>query len=123
MSESQTKAGDSPFNLQELIGLYGKETVCELLQMTLDESTGLLKDIAKGETDRDANLVMASAHQLKGLALTMTMNRLSAVSLELEQAARQENWPVIPDARGRLQVEFDHVAKHVKEVLAAEQQA
>jgi HPt (histidine-containing phosphotransfer) domain-containing protein len=124
MSESQDKSGsDVPFNLKELVGLYGEETVSELLQMTLDESVGLLKDIAKGEANHDANLVMASAHQMKGLALTMTMTKLSAVSLELETAARQENWPVIPDARVRLEAEFERVSHHVKSVLSAQQRS
>ena len=120
MSDSQKKeTSENPFNLPELVALYGQETVHELLQMTLDEGSGLINDIAKGESAQDSNLVMASAHQLKGLALTMTMNTLSAVSLELETAARQENWPVIPETRVRLEQEFKRVSEHVRSVLSA----
>ncbi|HEY9792248.1 MAG TPA: Hpt domain-containing protein [Candidatus Obscuribacterales bacterium] len=115
MAENETK---TPFNLNELIDLYGEETTFELLQMSVDEATGLLQQIHQGIDARDAKMVMAAAHQLKGLASTMTINSLAKISLELETAARQEKWENVPDAEQRLKTEFDAVAAHIATLLS-----
>jgi HPt (histidine-containing phosphotransfer) domain-containing protein len=112
---------NQPFNLQELNDLYGKETVFELLQMSVDEGIGLLQQIRTGIEGRDSKNVMAGAHQLKGLASTMTINGLAKVSLELETAAREENWPAIPDLEDRLKSEFEHVARYIATLLSGSQ--
>jgi HPt (histidine-containing phosphotransfer) domain-containing protein len=116
MVENETK---TPFNLKELFDLYGEDTTFELLQMSVDEATGLLQQIRQGIDGRDGKMVMAGAHQLKGLASTMTINALAKISLELETAAREEKWDKIPDAEQRLKTEFAAVAAHIATLLTA----
>lgn len=108
---------EAPFDLQALYDMYGQDTVVELLQMSVDEARGLLEQINHGVEQRDSKVVMAAAHQLKGLASTMTINELAKLSFELESSARQEAWESIPDTTVRLANEFEHVAQYVSSVL------
>jgi HPt (histidine-containing phosphotransfer) domain-containing protein len=119
MIDKGTDNQASPFNLDELNELYGQETVFELLHMSVDEGTGLLKQIDDGINAHDARMIMAGAHQLKGLASTMTINRLSIISLELESAAREEHWEQIAEVQNRLCVEFKVVADYIARLLQA----
>jgi HPt (histidine-containing phosphotransfer) domain-containing protein len=107
-----------PFDIDSLYDMYGKETVAELLQMSVDEARGLLDQIARGIEERDTKSVMAAAHQLKGLASTMTINNLAKLSFELETSARQEQWDDIPSTTSRLETEYRQLADYVNEVLA-----
>jgi HPt (histidine-containing phosphotransfer) domain-containing protein len=112
------QASGKPFDIEGLYEMYGKETVAELLQMSVDEARGLLDQIARGIEEHDTKSVMAAAHQLKGLASTMTINDLAKLSLELETNARQEQWETIPQSLSKLESEYTHVASYVAEVLA-----
>lgn len=116
MANSQS----APFDLNGLYELYGKDTVQELLQMSVDEARGLLTQIKDAISEKDSKSIMAAAHQLKGLASTMTINELARLSFELEAAARQENWDSIPQTEQQLQTEFDQVSDYIANVLNAQ---
>lgn len=112
------QSSGKPFDIEGLYEMYGKETVGELLQMSVDEARGLLDQIARGIKERDTKAVMAAAHQLKGLASTMTIDKLAKLSFELETSARQEQWDRIPETTSLLEHEYQYVANYVAEVLA-----
>jgi HPt (histidine-containing phosphotransfer) domain-containing protein len=112
------QTSDKPFDIDGLYEMYGKKDVAELLQMSVEEARGLLDQIGKGVEHKDSKVVLAAAHQLKGLASTMTINQLAKLSFELETRARQEQWETIPETKQQLETEFQHVAQYVAEVLA-----
>jgi HPt (histidine-containing phosphotransfer) domain-containing protein len=116
MIEGESSA--KPFDIDGLNEMYGKETVAELLQMSVDEARGLLDQIDRAVQDRDTKALLAAAHQLKGLASTMTINNLAKLSFELESSARQEQWDDVPETAQRLETEYRQVAQYVAEVLA-----
>jgi HPt (histidine-containing phosphotransfer) domain-containing protein len=116
MVDGQTP--DKPFDIDGLYEMYGKADVAELLQMSVEEARGLLDQIGRAVADRDTKVVMTAAHQLKGLASTMTINQMAKLSFELETRARQEQWDAIPETKQELENEFQHVAQYVAEVLA-----
>lgn len=119
MSEAGKSGQTSvPFDLAGLNDLYGAETVSELLQMSVNEAGELLNQIHDGLTLHDSKIVMAAAHQLKGLASTMTINELARISMELEKAAKQEQWDSLSNLEIKLKEEFEAVAKYVSVVLA-----
>ena len=115
MSNSQTP----PFDLDGLNQMYGKETVLELLEMSVNEVRGLIDEISTGIQDSDSRSLVAAAHQLKGLAATMTFNEMARLSLELETAARQEDWPSIPKTAKTLSSEFDDLATYIASILGS----
>jgi HPt (histidine-containing phosphotransfer) domain-containing protein len=118
MADASTSHNAPPFDIQGLYDMYGKDTVAELLQMSVDEARGLMEQIGEGAKEKDSKIVMAAAHQLKGLASTMTINELARLSFELETSARQEGWDTIPDVIEKLHTELEHVATYVAQVLA-----
>lgn len=107
-----------PFDIEGLNDMYGKDTVGELLQMSVDEARGLIDQIKEATGDRNSKVVMAAAHQLKGLASTMTINELAKLSFELEASARQEQWDSIPNVIQSLEHEFELVRKYISDLLA-----
>lgn len=117
MSDKGTSDATPPFDLSGLNELYGRETVAELLEMSVKEARDLLCQIDTAITERDGRAVMAAAHQLKGLASTMTINDLAQISLELETSARQEQWDTVGGIQERLQAEFRVVADYILSVL------
>jgi HPt (histidine-containing phosphotransfer) domain-containing protein len=62
---------------------------------------------------------MEAAHQLKGLAATMTINELASISLKIETSARSEQWNQLPELRRILGDEFEQVAAYIASVLKA----
>lgn len=78
-------------NIEELKNLYGKESAMELLEMSLGEARSLIDSLKKSIPEMDFAQVGADAHQLKGMAATMTMMRLSELSYKLEQCAKNKS--------------------------------
>lgn len=79
-------------NIEELKTLYGEDSAKELLEMSLSEARTLIDSLKKSVPQMDAAAVGADAHQLKGMAATMTMVRLSELSYKLEQCAKTKIW-------------------------------
>ena len=117
MADTDTKGNSAPFDLKGLNEMYGKETVAELLAMSVDEARGLIAEIGRGISERNSRMVMEAAHQLKGLASTMTINDLANMSLQLETAARQNKWDGVSEMKAGLEKEFEHVAGYIQSIL------
>ncbi len=126
-SKSQEAAGESfehgtgePLDLNSLNKLYGYETVKELLSMSLDEARGLLKDVDEGIVAGESKAVMAAAHQLKGLAATMTIHGMAQLCATLEKEASRYEWDEARKTRAALDQSFACVEKYIKQILAGE---
>ncbi|MBX9724756.1 MAG: Hpt domain-containing protein, partial [Candidatus Obscuribacterales bacterium] len=79
-------------NLDELKNLYGEASVRELLEMSLGEARGLVNELKAKIPARNSGAVSADAHQLKGMAATMTMNRLAELAHKLELCSKSQSW-------------------------------
>lgn len=117
MADISTPRESAPFDLQGLHDMYGEDTVAELLHMSVDEAGGLVQQITDAVEQKDSKQLMTAAHQLKGLASTMTINELAKLSFDLETAARQQNWTEVASTVTALEAEFKHLAAYVAEVL------
>jgi HPt (histidine-containing phosphotransfer) domain-containing protein len=105
--------GSEPFNLAKLKELYGDDTVKELIEMSLDEARGLIADLDKGISERNSKVVAAAAHQLKGLALTMTIHSLNTISLAIEGEAHREDWERVAGKQVELKQAFNEFEQYV----------
>lgn len=105
-----------PFDLEKLKELYGDETVKELIEMSLTEARGLIDDLDKGIHDRNGKVVAAAAHQLKGLALTMTIHSLNTLSQAIEQETQRENWEGVAGKQVELKQAFSVFEQYVESI-------
>jgi HPt (histidine-containing phosphotransfer) domain-containing protein len=105
--------GEEPLNLARLRELYGDETVKELLSMSVGEARGLVDDVERGIQDKNLKVVAAAAHQLKGLAVTMTIHDLHNISMQIEGDAHAENWDNITGKQNQLRRAFNEFEAYV----------
>jgi HPt (histidine-containing phosphotransfer) domain-containing protein len=109
--------GTTPLDLDGLKKLYGDDTVKELLQMSVDEARGLLDQLDDGIKGKDSKSVAAAAHQLKGLASTMTIEQMATLSFDVENQAKQEQWDAVADTACNLKSLFQSFENFVTDVL------
>jgi HPt (histidine-containing phosphotransfer) domain-containing protein len=72
--------------------MYGEDSVRELVEMSLGEADKLVESLSENIPAKDIDGVTRDAHQLKGMASTMTLNRIFELSRDLEKAARSYEW-------------------------------
>ena len=79
-------------DLQSLKSMYGADSVQELVAMSMDEAGKLLESLARNIAVKDSAEVTRDAHQLKGMAATMTLTQIFELSRKLEKAAHDGQW-------------------------------
>ena len=82
----------APVDLEQLKELYGPESIQELLEMSVMEAKKLVEQLAKSVPEHNRDAVSNDAHQLKGMAATMTLNHIAELSKQLEQCAKKDIW-------------------------------
>lgn len=109
---------EPPLDLESLTSLYGEESVRELIEMSVVESDKLLEKIDAGITNCDAQAVSHDAHQLKGLASTMTMRAVYALARQLESKVKEGDWRDTPELFALLKQAIAELKHYVKPVLS-----
>ncbi|EMI18838.1 Signal transduction histidine kinase, phosphotransfer (Hpt) region domain protein [Rhodopirellula maiorica SM1] len=72
--------------------------IAELFKAFAEESETLIEQIDKAITDRDADLLKSSTHTLKGASMAIGATQLSECTLEIEKAAKSNQFDnVSPD--------------------------
>jgi PAS domain S-box-containing protein len=104
-------------DLASLKDLYGEDAVQEILTMFLDEAKGLVDRLNDNLKTRDRNELVATAHQLKGVAAAVLTTYLNKYSLELEGAARAGSWEEAERLKRIVASEFNRVTKFVETIL------
>jgi CheY-like chemotaxis protein/HPt (histidine-containing phosphotransfer) domain-containing protein len=85
---AKDNSADNPFDIQQLILLYGGENIAEILRSFVSEGREILSQIQKSLSKKDIESLTAEAHSLKGMAMVLTAHQMAEVSLALEQAAK-----------------------------------
>lgn len=104
-------------DIPALVETYGAEAVKELLEMSLDECSHLLRDLDSGIEAEQSKRTKDDAHQLKGLAATMTMAGIAELALELENCAKEGRWQDARNTYTGLRTLYDSVELKIKAFL------
>ncbi len=105
-------------NLDELRSLYGEDSVRELLEMSLKEGRTLIDSLKTAVPAKNAAVVAADAHQLKGMSATMTMNKLSAEAYKLEMVGKNNSFDGSDVMLANIVSMFADIEQLVTKVLA-----
>lgn len=100
--------------LDELNSLYGADSVKELLGLSLSEARTLIAKLQTAVPAKDSQSVIADAHQLKGMAATMTIDRMAELSKKLEHAAKDNTWNDSPQILSEIQSCFQELEQYLK---------
>lgn len=100
--------------LDELKSLYGEDSVRELLELSLGEARSLISNLNQTVPAKDRQSVSADAHQLKGMAATMTIDKLAELSKELEFAAKDDVWDDSPRILTEISETFNELETYLK---------
>lgn len=76
-----------PKMLEQLSGLYGRETVLELIDIYIKSSQELITKIQSARERGDLPAVNSNAHSLKSSSANLGAERLSATCLRLEKSS------------------------------------
>ena len=72
-----------------LIEVVGEDFIGEMVDAFLEEGAQLMTDLGKGLANQDIDIFRRAAHSLKSNAATFGATKLSDLSEELEEMARQ----------------------------------
>lgn len=104
-------------DIPALVETYGAEAVKELLEMSLDECSHLLKDLQSDIEAEQGKRTKDDAHQLKGLAATMTMSGIAELALALENCAKEGRWQDAGNTFAEIRELYDSVQLKIKAFL------
>ncbi|MBY0550579.1 MAG: Hpt domain-containing protein [Candidatus Obscuribacterales bacterium] len=96
----------SQINIEALKSMYGEESIRELVDLSMDEAGKLVDSLGRNIPLKDTDEVTRDAHQLKGMASTMTLSQIFEFSRELERHAKDGQW-----------VETDNMLAEIKRCL------
>ena len=114
--ENQPADTVTPINLEDSIARAGdREFWEELVQIYVEEFPKYYSSIENGLTQGDNELLVRSAHSLKGASAELGAQRIRSISLEIEIAGKDLRLNSIPGNLGRLKTEFVRLRKYLKE--------
>jgi polar amino acid transport system substrate-binding protein len=119
--ENHSNSNFPSFNLAELISLYGKSSIPELLLSFIDEGASILEAAKKALDEKDIEALKMQAHTFKGMAAVLTAADLAQISLRIEDAAKRADFETAEHHFNNLQAAFDTARAAIPELLEESQ--
>ncbi|MBP6470952.1 MAG: Hpt domain-containing protein [Chloroflexi bacterium] len=91
------------------LGTLMDELMPELIQTFFEDGILRLGQLQFSVAGHDGQQIWKTAHSLKGSSATLGMLCLSSLCLQLETAARNEDWETIPSLVDRVGCEFTQI--------------
>jgi two-component system sensor histidine kinase/response regulator len=120
-ADDETQSEVVPVELDKMIEAYGEDGIEEMLQLFLKEMQGLLLEIAEYLDKGDANNLARVAHQVKGVSTFVVAERLRRSAMDLEHAARANEWEHAKTAYSALLLEYEDVTVFINKQLSGTQ--
>jgi len=110
--------GESAVDPQALAVIFGDDTSAQLnlLQKFIQQTDELIVDFETAFEQQDSEKIKFNAHKFKSSARTVGANNLADLCIELEQAARDDNWDIIETLFGKLRPAVNDVREYVNEL-------
>ena len=110
------------FDLPELISLYGKSSIPELLLSFIEEGSSILKAAKKAIEEKDVQALKMQAHTFKGMAAVLTAANLAQVSLKIEDAAKRADFVTAERYFAELNAAFADAERGIGKILEQKEQ-
>jgi HPt (histidine-containing phosphotransfer) domain-containing protein len=109
--------------LPELINLYGKASIPELLLSFIEEGISILTAAKKAIDEKDVQSLKMQAHTFKGMAAVLTAVNLAQISLKIEEAAKKADFATAEQHFIELTSAFSNAEKNIKTILEKKEQS
>jgi signal transduction histidine kinase/DNA-binding response OmpR family regulator len=107
----------SPIDFSALKEMYSEDGAVKLIELFLSSAYTLIDQMEQAMAKQDANEVKSIAHELKGSTVSLGIDKMATLSLDLENAARIEDWSKAHDVYKQLSDEFKRVSAYGSTVL------
>jgi PAS domain S-box-containing protein len=114
--------GSQIFNLPELISLYGKSSIPELLLSFIEEGNAILLAAKKAIEEKDVQELKMQAHTFKGMAAVLTAANLARISLKIEDAAKKADFETADRHFNELTTAFSSAENAIRKILKGNEQ-
>ena len=104
---------------QALAEIVGEDFIGEMVDAFLDEGAQFLDDFNKSFADGDTDLFRRAAHSMKSNAATFGATKLSELSEELEEMARQGQLDGVAEKLDPISAAFSNAGQVLKELKNA----
>lgn len=95
--------------VRDHLGSLMEELMPDLIEVFFEDSVFRLHQLQASVNDRDSQEVLKTAHSLKGSSATLGMLAFSSLCLQLETAARCEDWNRIYSLKAQIHDEFARI--------------
>jgi HPt (histidine-containing phosphotransfer) domain-containing protein len=116
-SKSQTQTDQQPVQFEELKKEFGEEEARILVSLFSESADRLFRDCELALSQNDPALLKSAAHELKGAASAVRAEGIAAVSLELEQLAKQESLDEGASLTMQLKQYVQDMQRYVEEIV------
>jgi PAS domain S-box-containing protein len=93
----------------EMVGDDDPEIMAELVELFLLDTTEQLANLRQTIQEGDPEQLRKDAHTLKGSSVSLGLKRLSTISRELEQIARQGTFEGVTEKMSQLEAEYERI--------------
>ncbi len=90
------------------------DTMAEFIKTYLDNSPQLIKNMAQGLAEHDAQPIYQNAHQLKGGSGSIGAARLAELAAQIEAICKEGSLEGVGDLMNQLNTEFGEVEDELK---------
>lgn len=108
---------DGLAELEDLEKVLPDKLLAELMPLFVTSTKASIEQLRDNIERKAVAQVVSTAHEIKGSAAGVGAAKVSAISKDLELAAKNQNWPEIKRQFSQLEKSFDAVSKIVNETL------
>lgn len=116
-AKSAKSHSSTPIDFQALQEMYSEDGATKLIELFLLSADKLIEQIEPAIIKQDTKEVRAIAHELRGSALSLGIDKMAVLLLDLENVAKKEDWRNVQDLYKGLRDEFQRVSAYGSTVL------
>ena len=107
-----------PIDIGSLEEMVGAEEVVDILNLFVSSSQELLDKISGASTKHDGKALREAAHELKGACASIGASNMARTCQELENAARNDEWDMVPNLESGLSENFQLAKNYIEMKLS-----
>ncbi|HEY9683985.1 MAG TPA: response regulator [Drouetiella sp.] len=117
LSTLSTQPSDRTIDTEMLTANFGWESACRLLTMFADGTPAILEKLDKAITNTDSAQAKANSHELKGYCSTISMHEMAALSKQIGDATRSDDWTQARQLFAQLVTAFEKARKEIESTI------
>jgi len=115
--QPSAQSSDKALDTEMLTANFGWESACRLLTMFAEGTPAILDKLDKAIAAADSAQAKANSHELKGYCSTISMHEMAALSKQIGDETRAQNWSEARKLFEKLVAAFDKVRQEIESTI------